>query len=310
MSAIAVGIAGYGKIARDQHVPAIAASEAFELVAIADPASRHESLPSYPGIMEMLAGHPRIAALSLCMPPRFRAAAAREAIAAGRHVMLEKPPCATLAEAEDLERLARQAGVTLYTTWHSQEGAAVPTSREWLSGKTVRSVRVTWKEDVRVWHPGQPWLWQEGGFGVFDPAINALSILTAILPGKLRVTAAELDVPVNCATPIAGRLALHSDVGFGIVADLDFLQVGPQSWDIAIETDQGELLLSHGGNVLRIDGREIEVHAAAEYPALYARFAELVRRGDSDVDLAPLRLVEEALAIGRTFEVEAFEDTA
>jgi D-galactose 1-dehydrogenase len=45
-------------------------------------------------------------------------------------------------------------------------------------------VNVIWREDVRVWHPGQDWIWQPGGLGVFDPGINALSIITHILPAR------------------------------------------------------------------------------------------------------------------------------
>ena len=54
---------------------------------------------------------------------------------------------------------------------------------DWLAGRTIRRVECTWKEDVRVWHPGQAWIW-EPGIGVFDPGINALSVLTRILPPR------------------------------------------------------------------------------------------------------------------------------
>ena len=208
MSRVPIAIVGFGKIARDQHVPAIAAGTDFELVAVADPAGSDDAWPAYRDISAMIAAQPEIAAVSLCMPPHFRAAAAREAIAAGRHVLLEKPPCASFEEASELENLAREAGVTLFTAWHSQKGAAVAAAREWLRGRTIESVRVNWKEDVRVWHPGQAWIWQRDGFGVFDPGINALSILTAILPGPLRLVEADLTVPANCETPIAARLEL------------------------------------------------------------------------------------------------------
>ena len=57
-----------------------------------------------------------------------------------------------------------------------------------------------------------PWpevrIWQAGGLGVFDPGINALSILTHILPDRLAIQDAELSYPTNCQTPIAARLAL------------------------------------------------------------------------------------------------------
>jgi predicted dehydrogenase len=305
-----MGIVGFGKIARDQHAPAILATPGMHVVAVADPASSHGSVPGYLGLGAMLASHPEIQAVSLCMPPRSRASAAREAIAAGRHVLLEKPPCATLAEAEELARLAGEAGVTLFAAWHSQAAAGVAPAREWLAATTVQSVRVSWKEDVRVWHPGQRWIWEEGGFGVFDPGVNALSILTAILPGTLRMTDAELSIPSNCATPIAARLTLAGSDGFAVVAEFDFRQTGPQTWDIDVVTDRGLLRLSQGGNRLEIAGEMQAIGKEAEYRALYARFAALMRSGTSEMDLAPLRLVEDALNGGRIVPVEPFEDDA
>jgi len=309
MSRVALGLVGYGKIAHDQHEPAIAASDEFELVAIADPAASHATLPSYADPAAMFAAHPEIAAVALCMPPRFRAAAARLAVNAGKHVMLEKPPATSLAEASAIERAARDKGVSAFTAWHSQEAAAVDRARAWLAEAKVRRVQVTWKEDVRVWHPGQEWIWQPGGFGVFDPGINALSILTAILPGPLALTGAELATPANCATPIAARLDI-AGAGFPVTAEFDFRQTGPQSWDIVIETDRGELLLSGGGNALSIDGKGEPLDGEAEYRRLYARFAELIRSGRSEVDLEPLRLVEEAMAKGHQVTVEPFEEMA
>lgn len=308
MSGIAVGIVGCGKIARDQHLPAIAAIDGLHTVAIADPAASVESMPSYPTIAAMLAAHPEIAALSLCMPPQHRAEAAREAIAAGRHVLLEKPPSATVAEAEEIERLARDAGVTLFTAWHSQEGAAVRRARDALAGRSIHSVRVTWKEDVRVWHPGQKWIWRKGGFGVFDPGINALSILTCILPGDLRLERSRLEVPANAAVPIAAWLSLKGESDLPVAAEFDFRQTGPQCWDIDIATDRGRLKLTHGGNRLDLDGVPQPVGNKSEYAALYARFSSLIGSGESDVHLAPLRLVEGALATDEVVQVEPFED--
>jgi D-galactose 1-dehydrogenase len=305
VSRVAIGLVGYGKIARDQHEPAIAASEDFELVAVADPRAAHAVLPSYSSLTAMLHAQPRVAAVALCMPPQYRAAAAADAIKAGLHVLLEKPPCETLIEAEELVRLAEQRGVSLYTAWHSQHAAAVDAARAWLGRAAIRSVRVTWKEDVRVWHPGQPWIWQRGGFGVFDPGINALSILTTILPGALCLADADLEIPADCATPIAARLELLGE-GFPVSAEFDFRQTGPQSWDIAVETEGGALLLSQGGNALAIDGERQDVGQEAEYPSLYARFAALIRRHRSEADLAPLRLAVEALEKGRVLPVAAF----
>ena len=303
-----LGLVGYGAIARAQHEPAIAAGEGIELVALADPAAEHPRLPVYPTLAAMLAAQPEITAVALCQPPVARYAAAREAIAAGRHVMLEKPPATTLAEARALAELAQEAGVTLFAAWHSRAAAAVGLARDWLAGTSVRSVRIEWKEDVRHWHPGQRWIWHEGGFGVFDPGINALSILTEILPGQVDLVRADLEVPENCATPIGARLEMAGPGGCAIEAEFDWRQTGPQTWTIACETDKGSLLLSEGGNRLAIDGAEQAVGPEGEYPALYARFAELVARGQSDADFEPLRLVEEALVRGRSSTTAPFAD--
>jgi D-galactose 1-dehydrogenase len=67
-----IGIVGYGKIARDQHEAAIAATPGLSLAAIADPATRHASLPSHATLADMLAAQPELEAVALCQPPRAR----------------------------------------------------------------------------------------------------------------------------------------------------------------------------------------------------------------------------------------------
>lgn len=299
-----LALAGIGKIAIDQHVPALAASDDWELAASFSRHGRVAGVPAYTDFAKLLDERPDIETISLAMPPVPRFDYARAALEAGRHVMLEKPPGATLSEVYALERLAAERGLTLFATWHSRMARGVAAAREWLDGKRLRSARITWREDVRHWHPGQDWVFEPGGMGVFDPGINALSILTEILPEPVHLVSAELDFPSNRQTPIAARLAFTSNVS----ADFDWRQKGPQTWDIEIDTDQGGLILRMGGNVLEVDGRAIESDTSlnGEYPALYARMAELVRDRRSDVDLSPLIHVADALMLGRRNSVEPF----
>lgn len=295
-----------GKIARDQHVPALAANNSFEVVAAASPHHQLEGVPNYASIEAMLDALPDVDAVSICTSPQVRYNIARYALERGRHVLLEKPPGATLNEVSALVGLAGQQGVALFATWHSREASAVEPARAWLATRKIRSVAVAWKEDVRVWHPGQGWIWKAGGLGVFDPGINALSILTRILPGTLVLRDAELSFPSNCETPVAASLLLTNEQGTSVRMELDFLQTGPQSWDIDIETDAGRLLLSKGGSVMRIDD-EVAIEARDnEYANLYAHFAKLVRERRIDVDVAPFRLVADAFMCGRRVVVEPF----
>ena len=287
-----VALAGIGKIARDQHVPALAASPDWALAATVSRSGTVEGVEAFTDVEAFLAARPDVPVVSLCMPPQPRFAYAEACLRAGRHVMLEKPPGQTLAEVHALQRLAEAQGVTLFATWHSRMAKGVAGAKAWLAGKRVTGGRITWREDVRKWHPGQEWVWEPGGLGVFDPGINALSILTE----------AVLEVPEGRDTPIAARLTFSG----GITADLDWRQEGPQTWDIDLETEDGTLSLREGGGRLVTDGAEAAGSLADEYPALYARMAELVRTGASDVDLAPMVHVADAFSLGRRVVVEPF----
>jgi D-galactose 1-dehydrogenase len=300
-----IALVGIGKIARDQHIPSLLASADWELAAAVSRHGTVEGVPNYTNLQDMLAAHPEIGTVSLCIPPVPRFAYARAALAAGRNVMLEKPPGATVAECHALERLAREAGVSLYATWHSREAAMVAPAKTWLAGRTVRRGHITWREDVRRWHPGQDWVFAPGGLGVFDPGINALSILTAILPRPVHLRAATLEFPENRQTPIAARLAFTG----GITADFDWRQEGPQTWDIELETAVGTLVLRDGGARMVVDGQETgapDTALAGEYPRLYANMARLVDAGGIDMDLAPFVHVADAFLLGERRTVAPF----
>jgi D-galactose 1-dehydrogenase len=311
MQPIRMGIVGIGKIARDQHIPCIAANPAFKLCAVASPRSTVAGVANYPSLEAMLAAAPELDAVAICTPPQLHYDLAKAALNSGRHVLMEKPPCASIAQLESLVRLAGTARRSLYQTWHSQHARAVEPAARLLEKRKLRRVCITWKEDVRRWHPGQGWLWQPGGFGVFDPGINALSILTKLIPEPIFPRAARLFVPANCAAPIAADLDLTTDSGLEISAALDFHETGPQLWNIDLETDAGAMKLSAGGGLLTLGEQPAPPDAGsldAEYEAIYRRFVELVARGASDVDARPLQLVSDIFLVAKQIPVESFEE--
>ena len=306
MNKCKLAIIGLGKIARDQHVPALLASPDFELSGVASPHDALASVISCLDLESLLKAVPDIEAVSICTPPQVRYETARLALAHGLHVLLEKPPCVTVSEALTLGEFARRKGVALFASWHSRHAAAVAPARLWSDSQRIRNIVVTWQEDVRVWHPGQRWIWEAGGLGVFDPGINALSLLTVIVPGPLALRRAQLRYPRNCETPIAAQLHLESSCGVPIQVELDFLYSGLQQWNIDIETDSSVCRLAMGGSELFIDQQKIQVGENTEYTALYASFAALIRGRSIDVDVAPLQLVADAFLRGERLEVEPF----
>jgi D-galactose 1-dehydrogenase len=306
VTVIRVAIVGLGKIARDQHISAIAETAGIELAAIVSRNASINGIKHFATLDELLDHVRDIDAVALCTPPQGRQALAAAALKAGKHVLLEKPPGATVSELTPLIAEARQTGHTLFATWHSRFAPAVEPARAFLAGRQIRSVVVEWKEDVRVWHPGQAWIWEPGGLGVFDPGINALSILTRILPRPFFLTEAELSYPGNRATPIAANLVFSDGTGLPILAEFDWRQTGPQTWDIRVETDAGRLTLSSGGSRLVHDDRTLVDENQAEYRGIYRRFVELITSRVSDVDLSPLLHVADAFMLGRRRDVEPF----
>jgi D-galactose 1-dehydrogenase len=308
VGAIRIAIVGMGKIARDQHLPAIAANPDFSFVASVSPRDPGvEGTANFKSLDALLADGPAIDAIALCTPPQVRYYLASTALAKGVHVFLEKPPGSTLAEVAALEDQAAKTGATLFAGWHSRFAAGVAPAKAWLADRRIDRMSIVWREDVRVWHPGQAWIWQPGGLGVFDPGINALSIATEILPQPFFLTSATLSTPANRAAPIAADLVFRNVAGAPITMDLDWRQTGPQSWDIVVETDAGTLSLAKGGAGLTLPSGTVH-NDDQEYPGLYTRFAALIHARCSEVDVTPFRLVADAFLCGTRATVEAFDD--
>lgn len=307
-----IGIIGLGKIAHDQHLPVINGNDTFELAGIASQRGvEADGVPTFRTPAEMYAALPDLDCVAICTPPQVRLGVAVEALEAGKHVLLEKPPASTLSELHALSHYADTKGRVLFTTWHSQYNAAVEVACKTLAGQRVTALQVNWKEDVRRWHPGQKWIWTAGGFGVFDPGINALSIVTRIMPEQIFVRSADLLFPSNCDAPIAADLVFHTG-GAGdaaLAAAFDWRQTGSQTWEILIETARGQRLhLENGGARLSIDGELVVEEAPSEYEQIYDHFRALLDAGRSHVDPAPLRLVADAFLVGRRVVTDAFNE--
>jgi predicted dehydrogenase len=299
-----IAIIGFGKIASDQHVPAIAANPRFELVATSSRSGQGVAR-SFTDWRELIRSVEDLDAVAITTPPGPRYEIARECVLAGLHCLLEKPPTAGLAEIADLDCLAQAQGVSLFTTWHARHHPAVDAAAAALAGKRIATMEILWHEDVHKWHPGQTWIWDPGGFGVFDPGINAFSIATRIFPGPLFVSAAELSIPENAQTPIAAEVAFGSPQADGrLTASLDWRRSSGEEWTIAIRaTDGTEVRLEDGGATLLVDGIARPAEGPGEYPSIYDEFLRLIDERGSSVDVGALRLVADCLLLGRHMTV-------
>ena len=306
MKPIRIAIVGFGKIAADQHVPAIEGNGRFELVASSSRSGKGVG-QTFTDWRELIRSVEGLEAVAITTPPEPRYDIARECLLAGLHCLLEKPPTTGTAEIADLDCLAQAQQRTLFTTWHAQHHATVDAAAQALAGKRIKSMTIHWHEDVRKWHPGQQWIWEPGGFGVFDPGINAFSIATRIFPGGLFVKSADLSVPRNAQTPIAAEITFSSPEADGpLTASLDWRRNEGEEWAIALETTSGDVVrLEAGGEKLLLNGQASNDDGPGEYPDIYRAFVDLIDQRRSLVDVAPLRLVADCLLVGRRTEVDA-----
>ena len=99
MAPHSIAIIGVGKIARDEHLrssPTIRASASS--ASSAAPGRRWTGAPTFATPAELYAAAPGLEAVAICTPPNVRHRLAREALDAGKHVLLEKPAAPTVAE--------------------------------------------------------------------------------------------------------------------------------------------------------------------------------------------------------------------
>lgn len=299
-----IAIVGFGKIAKEQHFPSIAEIAGLELVAtVSRRGEAPAGIPSFPSIDALAAGDIAIDAAALCMPPEGRSEMARSCADHGWDILLEKPPGISVEEVRQLHADVSKAGRILFTTWHSQYNAAVDAAAQRLASQDIVSMHIDWREDVRKWHPGQDWIWDEGGFGVFDPGINGLSIATKIMPNPFSVKHARLTIASNHRSPIAAEIQFTDQIS----AHFDWREPSGECWKITVRTTLETLVLDKGGSELWVDGQLKIAAPSQEYRHIYARFLKLMQARESHVDLAPLELVEQAFRIGEICQTEPFQ---
>lgn len=140
-----------------------------ELSAVADPvldAARTlaPDLPCFESLEVMLKEVP-VDAVLVATPPSTHYALARLALSAGKHCWVEKPLALHPEEAEQLVRLARQAGVQLFVDETFLYDPLVRTARAWIrSGKLGRIMHASFerlgqgriRRDSDVWWNSAP----------------------------------------------------------------------------------------------------------------------------------------------------------
>lgn len=230
-----VGIVGSG-FGGAVHAPAFALHPAFELIAIASPNSaealaRERKIPhAFPSVEAMLAAlGSELDVVSVATPPTDHHHSVLAALAAGKHVLCEKPFALNVAHAEEMTAAAARAGVANAVAFEFRYGSATQALREMLANghlPMLREIEVTrfgseLRSEVRR-APSSWWYDRRRGGGLanaFMPHVVDLALYLAGRPpvasyGFLRVAVPQRLAPDG--TPFA------HDASDGCFAVLDF----------------------------------------------------------------------------------------
>ncbi len=113
------GLIGYGAWGQ-HHAASIAAAEGAQLAAIAEPleGSRKAAREAHPdaavvGDYRKLVQRDDLDVVDVIVPNRLHHEVAMAVLASGKHLLLEKPMCLTMAECDDVLRLAREKNLQI-----------------------------------------------------------------------------------------------------------------------------------------------------------------------------------------------------
>lgn len=300
---IRIGVVGLGKIAQAEHLPAIERNPDFELAFVVDRAVTLDvDVPAFTSLLDAVQSGHSFDAISVCTSPQVRFELCQILFERDVATLLEKPAAATLHQTKDIERRAREIGMCIFASWHSRFAPFVPAAEKWVRAHEIQNGQITWRENAQKWHPGQDWIWRDGGFGVFDPGMNALSILTRILPHEWKPDDAKIFVPTNVETPNRADFSLIHE-NLEIKTHFEFHDHDDDTWAIELHAKNGSSMeLYEGGAGLRIDGSEVKRSlVVGEYDGVYTRFAELIMNDQSDFDFSPLKIIDDVFATADIF---------
>lgn len=230
MRMIGAGIIGYGywgqNIVRNFfHTPGCA----IRLVADTNPVAVEQLRKNYPGLTgitdpEAVINDPSVDAVVIATPVSTHYPLAKKALLNGKHVLVEKPVTTSVAEAEELQSIARQQGLVLMVDHTFVYTGAVRKIKDLIGAGTIGSLR--YFDSTRI------------NLGLFQPDVNVLWDLASHDISILAFLVKEKPVSVN-ATGIS-----HTGNGIENIAYLtinyasDFIAHIHCSWSSPVKIRQ------------------------------------------------------------------------
>ncbi len=157
---------------------------------------------------------PEIELVYIATPPAFHARQAIEALAAGKHVLVEKPFAMNAVEAEEVARAAEAAGRKVFEAMHARHHALFKRIVEIVgSGKLGKIKSASGVFDVGIPNTAEEFRWQKslGGGALMDLGVYPLAWLRGAL-GEPSIVSAKATVENGVDAEVSAVLAFPSGV--------------------------------------------------------------------------------------------------
>lgn len=202
--------------------------------------AKDHGIAAFGSVSELL-GSSEVDVVLNITPPRAHASVTRDALSAGKHVYVEKPITAELAEAHPLISQARSAGLLLGSAPDTFLGSAGQTARraidEGLIGEPIGVAAFITSGKVETWHPDPTFLFQPGGGPALDMGpyyltwmVNCLGAIRSV-SGRSRIGSPVLavtspdrrvdSIQVTTPTHVSSVLEFESGVVGTFMASFD-----------------------------------------------------------------------------------------
>lgn len=309
---IKVGIVGYGYASKTFHAPFIATLPGYELTAISS-SDPNKVIADWPNVTvasspEKLFANPEIELVIIPTPNDTHYALASQALAAGKHVVVDKPFTVTVEEAEKLQQQALKEGKLLSVYHNRRWDAGFLTLKKLFADGCLGDIkyyeshfdryrpetRQRWRESAiaggGIWYDLGPHLLDQAlqffgkplgitaDLGIIRPNAEATDYFHVLLnyPDKKVVLHAT-----TVAAAVSPLYVIHgmkgSYVKYGLDSQEDELKKGrlPTGDDWGIDKNNGHVTLSQGDELVT----EEWINEKGNYGGYYLAIYDAIRHG-------------------------------
>ncbi|MBI4278203.1 MAG: Gfo/Idh/MocA family oxidoreductase [Armatimonadetes bacterium] len=220
MASVGIGIIG-SQFAADLHAQALAQVPGAAVVAVASPTAEHarafaerHGIPRWFTDYREVVTHPQVDVVSVCAPNDLHAPLALAAAEAGKHVIVEKPLCLNLEEAEAVLDACRRRGVLLMYAEQLCFAPRYQRMRRLIEEDALGRPYLV-RHVGKHFGPHSAWFWdvsRSGGGAFFDMGCHGLELARWLL-GKPRA----MSVFAHMATRVHGERTRGEDDAVAVV---------------------------------------------------------------------------------------------